>query len=73
MEEKINLMEIGKLQLVKEIWSWGNVLQFEHIEYMPSPYGDEKVETELSVMEAKQLIKHLQDFIDLQEGNNNTN
>ena len=62
-----NLMEIGKLSLVREDWSWGSVLQFEHTEYMPAPYTNEEVESEIDIEQAKQLIVHLQKFIDESE------
>ena len=61
------LMSIGKLTLVREDWSWGKVLQFEHTECMPAPYTDEEVDSEIDVEQAKQLIAHLQQFIDESE------
>ena len=68
MYDKTNLMKIGKLDLVREDWSWGSVLQFEHEEVQQDPfYSNEEVETEISVEQAKELIIHLQSFIDLQE------
>ena len=63
MIEVLDLMQIGKLTLQKERWDWGNVLQFEHTELMPSPYGDEVVYSEIDVDTAKELVKHLSDFI----------
>ena len=62
-----NLMEIGKLSLVREDWSWGSVLQLEHTESMPPPYADEEVESEIDIGQAKQLIIHLKKFIDESE------
>ena len=67
MYDRTDLMQIGKLELVREDWSWGSVLQFEHTEVNPAPYTDEEVETEITVEQAKELILHLQSFIDMQE------
>lgn len=68
MYDRTNLMRIGKLDLVREDWSWGCVLQFEHEEIQQDPfYSNEEVETEISVEQAKELIIHLQSFIDLSE------
>lgn len=67
MFDRTDLMQIGKLELVREDWSWGSVLQFEHTGVNPSPYTDEKVESEISIEQAKELILHLQSFIDMQE------
>lgn len=81
MNKVQNLMEIGKLTLQLEEWSWGSsaalcsehsssgvsgqsVLQFTHLESQPPPYSDETVDTEITVEEAKELIAHLQKFID---------
>lgn len=59
------LMQIGKLTLEIEKWDWGNVLQFSHEEIQQDPwYGNETVETEISVEKAKQLVKHLNKFIE---------
>ena len=67
MYERTNLMEIGGLELVREDWSWGSVLQFEHTELMPHGYTDNEVESEISVEQARELIEHLQSFIAMQE------
>lgn len=65
MIERIELMQIDKLTLVRENWSWGEVLRFEHKEEAPDPYfTDDEVQTEIDVGAAKDLIKHLQQFID---------
>ena len=63
MIEVLDLMQVGNLTLQKERWDWGNVLQFEHIEIMPSPYGDDVVHSEINVETAKELVKHLSEFI----------
>lgn len=64
MHKVKDLMRLDKLTLQTEEWCWGNVLQFTHEEVQPHPYSDETVDTEISVDEAKELIKHLQNFID---------
>jgi hypothetical protein len=68
MIDRIELMQIGKLNLVRESWNWGDILQFEHTELMPSPYSDDEVQTVIDFDSAKELIKHLQQFIDECEG-----
>lgn len=70
MIDRIELMQIGKLTLVRENWNWGEVLQFEHKEEAPDPYfTDDEVKTEIDIGAAKDLIKHLQQFIDESEKN----
>lgn len=65
--EKV-LMEIGKISLVLESWSYGDTLKLSHIEYQQDPYyGNEEIETDIGVEDAKQLIGHLQAFIDNSE------
>ena len=66
--DKTNLMEIGKLSLVREEWNWGTVLQFEHEEVQQDPhYSNEEVETEISLEQAREMIKHLSEFIRIKE------
>lgn len=68
MDKFYNLMEIGKLTLQLEEWSWGNILQFTHEEVQQDGYyNNEMVDTEITVEEAKQLIVHLQRFVDAEE------
>lgn len=61
------LMQIGKLTLVRESWEWGDVLEFRHTEGLPHPYHSDEVQTDISVDDARELIKHLQSFIDFSE------
>lgn len=63
MIEVLDLMQVGKLTLQKERWDWGNVLQFEHVESMPAPYGDDVIHSQIDVETAKELVKHLNEFI----------
>lgn len=67
MIEVLDLMQVGKLTLQKERWDWGDVLQFEHTESMPPPYGDDTVYSEIDVEMAKELVKHLNEFIKASE------
>ncbi len=63
--ESTDLMELGKLTLQLEQWNWGNVLQFTHEEVQQDGYySNDTVDTEISVEEAKELVHHLQKFID---------
>ncbi len=81
MHKTTDLMELGKLTLQLEQWSWGNaalgsersssgvsgqrVLQFTHEEVQQdSYYSNDIVDTEISVEEARELVHHLQKFID---------
>ena len=67
MESK-ELMQLGKLTLVHESWDWGDVLEFRHVERQQDPwFSDEEVQTEISADDAKELIKHLQSFVDASE------
>ena len=70
MESK-ELMQIGGLTLVFESWDWGDDLEFRYVERQQDPwFSDEEVQTEISVDEAKELIKHLQHFVDASEARN---
>ena len=72
MNEELELMEIGKLTLKKDCWDWGCELYFEHTEVQQDPfYGDDDVESEITYEQAKELITHLQKFIDEQDNINN--
>lgn len=57
-------MRLGKLDLIRESWDWGDCLEFRHLEIQQgSFYTDDEVSTEISVDDAKLLIQHLQEFI----------
>ena len=64
MSTTSKLMEIGKLSLIKTNWSWGATIHLAHEESHPAPHSDELIETDIEVDEAKELVRHLQNFID---------
>lgn len=67
--ETKELMSIGKLKLVRESWCCGDVLELRHTEVQHDHYfSNEDVETDISVEDAKELVKHLQSFIEFIEG-----
>ena len=72
MNEELELMEIGKLTLKKDCWGWGCELYFEYTEVQQDPfYSDEDVQIEITYVQAKELMSHLQKFIDEQDNIDN--
>lgn len=53
------LMKIGKNTLIKKEWSWGTTMHLEH----------EEVESDIDIEQAKELVSHLQQFIEEEESN----